>query len=133
MKLILLWSLGWLILTGCSDTLVEESKSSVLYKGTYTFGFEVSEFSPGNDTKEHWLYADNDTKEYWLYADNQALDEIETLLIDKEKPYSSVYIEFYGENEGPSPLGGSFPAQYDAVIKVLKVIHPTSNSLKSTF
>ena len=105
---------GVLVLFGCA----EQSKDSVLYKGVYTYGFEVSVFSP-----------DDEAKEYWLYAENQALYEVQQMLTNTiieangDNPYPSVHIEFYGIDEGPPTINdGEIPSAYDALINVSKVV-----------
>ena len=104
-----------LALLGCA----EPSKEPVSYKGVYTYGFEVSVFSP-----------DKEAKEYWLYSENQSLEEVENMLTNTiieangDNPYPSVRIEFYGIDEGqPSINGGEIPSSYDALMNVSKVVN----------
>lgn len=107
------------MLSGCSVIFqLEPSNEGVLYKGIYTFGFEVSDFSSSDDTYD-----------YWLYSTNQALDDIDQSLMntiingDGQNPYPSVYIEFYGHNDGASSIeDGEVTASYDALINVLRVV-----------
>lgn len=114
--------LSALIFAGCSAVSQHEpSIEGVLYRGVYTFGFEVSAFP------------NNDTSDYWLYSESRALDEIDKSLMnmivsaDGEKPYPCVYIEFYGFNDGPPSIeDGEIASSYDALINVLRVVQTSS-------
>ena len=115
--------LSALVLSGCSLVSQHEpSNEGVLYKGIYTFGFEVNAFSPNDE-----IY------DYWLYSENRALDEIDKSLMntivssDGKNPYPSIYIEFYGHQEVASPIEhGEIPSSYDAIINVLRLVKTSS-------